>query len=260
MTRTTHADPVMGTVVSFDVRGTPQSVARAAIERAVAWLHWVDATFSTYRDDSEISRLDRGELSEDASHPEVRYILSLCERLRVETEGFFDGRATGRLDPSGVVKGWSIDRASQLLTDSACPNHLIDGGGDVRLHGRPAADVEWQVGVVHPLRLDAYCAALRLAEGAVATSGTYERGFHVVDPHTRRPVVDVAAVTVVGPELTLADAYATAALAMGTTAPAWLDSLVDYEALVIDAGGRGWETSGFDRYRHPVHRLELQRQ
>jgi thiamine biosynthesis lipoprotein len=256
MSRTTHSEPVMGTVFSFDVRGTTGEVARVAIERAVAWLHWVDATFSTYRDDSEISRLERGELAEDAAHPEVRDILSLCERLRVITDGFFDMRATGRLDPSGVVKGWSVDRASQLLTAGGCPDHLIDGGGDVRLRGRPAPDAEWQVGVVHPLRLDAYCAALHLGEGAVATSGTYERGFHVFDPHTRRPMVDLAAVTVVGPELTLADAYATAAVAMGLPASAWLETLVGYEALVIDAGGRGWETSGFDRYRHQMCILE----
>jgi thiamine biosynthesis lipoprotein len=179
----------------------------------------------------------------------VRHILALGERLRVATAGYFDVRATGRLDPSGVVKGWSIERASQLLVTAGCPTHLIDGGGDVVLHGRPAPGEEWQVGVVHPLRLDAYCAALHLIDGAVATSGTYERGFHVFDPHTHRPVVDLAAVTVVGPELTLADAYATAALAMGVSASTWLETVVGYEALVVDAGGRGWETSGFDRYR-----------
>jgi thiamine biosynthesis lipoprotein len=256
MTSTTHAEAVMGTVFSFDVRGVPEPVARTGIHRAVAWLHWVDATFSTYRDESEISRLDRGELRENAVHPEVRYVLALSERLRVETDGFFDVRATGRLDPSGVVKGWSIERASKLLITAGCPAHLVDGGGDVTLHGRPTPDDEWHVGVVHPLRLDAYCAALHLVEGAVATSGTYERGFHVIDPHTRRPVVDLAAVTVVGPELTLADAYATAALAMGASAPAWLETLVGYDALVVDAEGQGWETSGFDRYRHKLGATE----
>ena len=109
----------------------------------------------------------------------MRHILALCEGLRTATNGYFDSRAAGRLDPSGVVKGWSIDQASEILTTAGCPDHLIDGGGDVRLRGRAGPNTQWRVAVVHPLRLDAYCAALQLPDGAVATSGTYERGFHV---------------------------------------------------------------------------------
>ena len=247
-----HAEDVMGTVVAFDVRGQSAPVARAAIEAAAVWLHWVDATFSTYRPDSEISRLDRGDLTEDDCHPQVRHILALCEQLGAATNGYFDARAAGRLDPSGVVKGWSIERASQMLTAAGCPDHLIDGGGDVRLHGQAGPDTDWQVGVVHPFRLDAYCAALHLQEGAVATSGTYQRGFHVIDPHRGRPATDLAAVSVIGAELTMTDAYATTALAMGAAALAWLEGLADHEAMVIDTDGRGRETTGFCRYRLEV--------
>jgi thiamine biosynthesis lipoprotein len=252
MSSVVHAEDVMGTVMTFDVRGQPSTAARAAIEAAVAWLHWVDATFSTYRPDSEISRLDRGELTEDDCHPEVRHILALCEQLRNLTNGFFDARAAGRLDPTGVVKGWSIERASQMLTAAGCPDHLIDGGGDVRLHGQAGPDTVWRVGVVHPLRLDAYCAALHLDHGAVATSGTYQRGFHVIDPQRGRPATDLAAVTVIGTDLTLTDAYATAALAMGAAALAWLEGLADHEAMVIDTDGRAWQTSRFCRYQIEV--------
>jgi thiamine biosynthesis lipoprotein len=247
-----HAEVVMGTGVTFDVRRTTPGVAGPAVARAVAWLHWVDATFSTYRPDSEISRIDRGELPEARWHPDVRHILALCDRLRVETGGYFDAWATGSLDPSGVVKGWSIERASELLSAAGCSDHVINGGGDVRVHGRPEAGSDWLVGVTHPMRLDAYCAALHLHEGAVATSGTYERGFHVFDPHRGRVATDLAAVTVIGPELTMTDAYATAALAMGKDAPEWLETLPDHEGLVIDTSGRGRETSGFDRYRLAV--------
>jgi FAD:protein FMN transferase len=245
-------EAVMGTVVTFDVRGQPAGVAQQGIERAVTWLHWVDATFSTYRFDSEINRLDRGELTEEACSPEVRRILALCEELRAATDGFFDARATGRLDPSGVVKGWSIEQASAMLTAGAGPDHLIDAGGDVRLHGSAGPATAWRIGVVHPTRLDAFCAALRLQQGAIATSGTYERGFHVIDPRRGRPATDLAAVTVIGPELTVTDAYATAALAMGRAAPAWLDGLGTHEALVVDIDGRGWETPGFHRFRLEV--------
>jgi thiamine biosynthesis lipoprotein len=252
MSTVVHREAVMGTVFTIEVRHADVDLAGPSIERAVTWLHWVDATFSTYRSDSEISRLGRGALGEAECHPDVRHILALCEGLRAGTGGFFDARATGRLDPSGVVKGWSIEVVSGMLTAAGCPDHLIDGGGDVRVRGRAGGDGNWHVAVRHPMRVDAYCAALHLAGGAVATSGTYERGWHVVNPLRSYAAGELASVTVVGPELTMTDAYATAALAMGAAAPAWLEGLVDHEALVIDADGRGWETSGFGRYRLQV--------
>ncbi|MBO0693803.1 MAG: FAD:protein FMN transferase [Acidimicrobiaceae bacterium] len=249
-----HAETVMGTVVSFELRseradaGAAGSAAEAVAE-AVTWLHWVDETFSTYKTTSEISRLDAGELTIEDCHPEVRHILSVCEELRRDTAGYFDARAGGRLDPSGVVKGWSIEGASEILVALGWPDHLVDGGGDVRVHGRPGQPGGWRLGITHPFRRDALCAVVHLDEGAVATSGTYERGLHVIDPHRRRPATDLSAVTVVGPELVRTDAYATAALAMGITAAAWLTSLDGYEGLVIDAVGRPVETPGFANYR-----------
>lgn len=247
-----HAEPVMGTVVSIDVRTrAPDERLRRAIERAVGWLHWVDAAFSPYLPDSEISRLDRGELARDACHPRVREILDLCDELHAATDGYFDARASGHLDPSGVVKGWSIEQASALLAQAGAPDHAIDGGGDVRLRGDadPTTGQRWQVALRHPFQLDAFCAVLGLEEGAVATSGTYERGFHVIDPHRRRPVTAIVALTVIGPELTMTDAYATAAFAMGLDAPEWLGGLAHHEAFMIDADGNGWATPGFARYR-----------
>ena len=251
---TSHAEVIMGTGVTIEVRHSPAEVARTAIQQAVAWLQWVDATFSPYRPDSQISRLDRGVIDLGDCHPEVGVVLALCERLRAATGGYFDARAGGRLDPSGLVKGWSVERASDLLVAGGCPDHVINAGGDVRVRGRAGPGTDWHVGVTHPMRLDAYCAALHLDDGAVATSGTYERGFHVIDPHRGRPAVDLAAVTVIGPELTMTDAYATAALAMGADAPEWLMGLADHEALVIDLAGHGWETAGFGRYRLEVLR------
>jgi thiamine biosynthesis lipoprotein len=252
MSTVVHREAVMGTIVTFEVRNTTREDVWPGIERAAAWLQWVDATFSPFRDDSEISRLDRGAITEAECHPQVRHILALSEGLRVGTAGYFDVRATGRLDPSGVVKGWSIETVSEMLAAAGWGDHLIDGGGDIRVHGRAGTDSDWCVGITHPLRVDAYCAAVHLGAGAVATSGTYERGLHIIAPHRGCAAVDLASVTVIGPELTMTDAYATAALAMGPAAPTWLEGLVDHEALVIDTDGRGWETSGFGRYRLEV--------
>jgi FAD:protein FMN transferase len=241
-----HHEAVMGTVVTFDVV-TPSSTAdvEAALRTAVKWLHWVDATFSTFQPDSEVCRFDRGELELDDCSPELRHVFALCHRFNDETDGFFDAWAGGSFDPSGVVKGWSIEEASRLLAEAGLPDHLVDGGGDVRLRGAPGPDLPWHVGVRHPLQRDAYCATLSLGEGAVATSGTYERGPHVLNPFTGKPAVELVSATVVGPDLTVGDAYATAALVMGVQAPAWLGRLTGYEALIIGPDGRGWSTPGW---------------
>jgi thiamine biosynthesis lipoprotein len=238
----------MGTVVSFDVR-TPASAAAvdAAVQAAVGWLHWVDDTFSTYKPASEVNRFDRGELAEPGCCPEMRQVLALCRDLNKMTNGYFDAWATARFDPSGVVKGWSLDQASAILVLAGLADHAIDGGGDVRLSGGPGRPGPWQVAVRHPLERNAYSAALSVGNGGVATSGTYERGAHVVNPFTGRPATELVSVTVVGPELTTADAFATAALAMGEAAPDWLAGLEGYEAQVVSPTGRGWSTSGFKR-------------
>lgn len=240
----------MGTVVTFQLH-TPVSASQAelALAEVVEWLHWVDETFSTYKAESEVNRFDRGELPAGSASAELRSVVTLCYLFAEETEGFFDAWAGGRFDPSGVVKGWSIDRASQILASHGVVDHLVDAGGDLLMRGRPAGAERWCVGVRHPLQADAFAAALSLPEGAVATSGTYERGLHVLDPYTGRPADELASVTIVGPDLTTADAYATAAFAMGAEAPAWLSKLTGYEAQVITPEGSGWWTPGFAQLR-----------
>jgi FAD:protein FMN transferase len=206
-------------------------------EPVFAWLEWVDATFSTYRAGSEISRLDRGELALADVHPLVREVLERCEALRVETGGFFDARAGGRLDPSGYVKGWAVARAAARADGN---RFFIDAGGDVVARGGP-----WRVGIRHPLRSDRFADVIELTDTAVATSGTYERGPHILDPHTGRPARGPMSVTVVGPDLGTADAYATAAFAMGAAGPRWTAG-AGIAAMTI-AGDRVLTTSSWPR-------------
>ena len=144
------------------------------------WLRRVDALFSTYRAGSEISRIDRGELAIADADPLVSEVLVRCERVREETDGYFDARASGRLDPSGLVKGWAVERAAALLEASGERRFCVSAGGDLVVRGGP-----WRVGIRHPGRRRRLAAALTVRDAAVATSGAYERGAHVLDPHTR---------------------------------------------------------------------------
>lgn len=242
-----HAEHVMGTVFSFAVRHDDEAepyVAEAVAE-AVAWLHHVDEVFSTYRPDSPVSRLGRGEITTADCPPEVGDILDLCATVSERSGGYFTAYPWGRLDPSAVVKGWAVERASAILCEAGAADHCVNGGGDIRLRGTAAPGRPWRIGVADPLRPGALCAVVSGTDLAVATSGTAERGEHVVDPHTGRAATGLASVTVTGPDLTLADAYATSALAMGGAAREWVEGLDGYEAFAVTSSGATWRTSGF---------------
>jgi thiamine biosynthesis lipoprotein len=221
---------IMGMPIVVETRDDGDGT-EAAVARVFDWFRSVDGTFSTYRDDSEISRLNRGELTTDAVHADVREVLARCEELRGETNGYFDVRAAATgdgIDPSGLVKGWSVDRAATLLDEAGVEAFAINVAGDMRLRGGG-----WRVGIQHPLVRDAVARIVEAGDVAIATSGAYARGDHVLDPHTGRPPEGVLSVTVVGPCLGTADAYATAAFAMGRSGPAWTAHLRGYEAMTI---------------------------
>jgi thiamine biosynthesis lipoprotein len=242
---TTRVEHLMGMPIVADVR---DEIDDDVLDEVFAWFEHVDAVFSTYKDTSEISRIDAGELTVEAASAEVREVLARCEALRVETGGFFDAYAAApdRLDPSGLVKGWSVDRAAAILDAAGARNYAVNAGGDMVLRGGALPAPVWRVGVQHPERRDAVAKVVEASELAVATSGEYARGRHVVDPHTRRPPDGVLSVTVTGPELATADAYATAVFAMGADGPAWTARLPrPYEAMTILADGRVLSTPGF---------------
>ncbi len=228
----------MGTVATVDIRDPlPVGEAQRLADLAFGWLHEVDRRFSTYRDDSEVNRLHRGEIGIDDCSDDLRFVLDQCAQLWQLTDGFFDVYATGRLDPSGYVKGWSVQVASERLSAAGATNHSIEAGGDLQTRGRPAPDREWEVGVRHPWEHDKVAWVLAGTDLAVATSGLYERGLHVVNPRTGRPDELMRSVTVVGQDLGLADAYATAAVAMGRPGIDWLGTLDGfYSAVVLEDG------------------------
>jgi FAD:protein FMN transferase len=241
---------LMGTVISLDLRAP--GVSPAAIDAAFEHLRDIDARFSTYRPDSEICRLGRGELSPKACSPDVRKVLERCESFRVLSHGYFDIRAhrtDGALDPSGFVKGWAVEAAAAILDAAEARNYCLNAGGDVIARGESSAGRPWRIGIRHPERVDRLATVLEVRDLAVATSGAYERGSHITDPHTKAAPDGVLSVTVVGASLAAADAYATAAYAMGSEGLAWIATLPGYAGCAITADRRLVWTEGFGRYK-----------
>lgn len=247
-----HVEAVMGTTVSIDL---VDSHDHALVDRLVQWFHHVDEVFSPYSAHSTVTRIGRGECTDADLTDEVLEVLGRCESLCVETGGVFDvwnlpSPNGTRFDPCGYVKGWSVQRAADLLRAEGVHDFCLNAGGDVAVDGRNHDGDVWRVGVRHPHHPG--CVALVLhGDGplAVATSGTYERGAHIVDPRSGEAVADVASVTVVGPDLADADAYATAVFAMGVDGLEWLAGQPGYDGAVITHDGRLRSTPGLAAYR-----------
>jgi FAD:protein FMN transferase len=253
--RFVHVEHVMGMPVSIHVRGlrarTDPDVAGAVV-RAVRGLHDVDATFSTYRDGGVVSRIRRGELAVAEAPDDVREVARLCEQARDRTQGWFDGwlpddpRGERRFEPTGLVKGWAVQRTCEFLR-GALPAHdvLVDAGGDVALACNRVDTPAWRVGVEDPRDRSRILATLELRAGGVATSGSAARGAHVLDPRTGEPGgAGLLAVTVVAPDLVTADVDATAAFARGAGAERWLATLPGRTALVVPASGEPRTVTG----------------
>jgi thiamine biosynthesis lipoprotein len=245
-----RVEAIMGTTVSVAVR--PPLVADDILDRFFEQLRAVDAQFSPYRSDSEVSRLARGEISEAEASLDLRHVLSACDHLARVTDGAFDARRhrpDGRPDPSGYVKGWAIEEAAWLLDSAGARNYWINAGGDIVARGEAAPGKPWRVGIRHPDRADRVAAVLAVSDRAVATSGDYERGGHIRDPRSGgAAATSLRSVTVVGPALAFTDAYATALFVMGLDGLGWLTSHPDYEAQAITNDDRVVWTGGIERY------------
>jgi thiamine biosynthesis lipoprotein len=242
----THAEQVMGTVVSLSAAAAvAESRWRRVVASACAELHRVDEAFSPWKPGSVVSRLRRGELAEIEAPDDVVEVLALCRRARELSGGWFDPWALpGGVDPSGLVKGWAVERAARCLRAGGIAAAAVNGGGDVTLFGRPPGGGPWRIGIRHPWRANALAAVVESDGGAVATSGPYERGEHLFDPHTATPTVRAASATVTGPDLAIADALATALAVAGPGGLAMIEALDGHEAHLVGLDGAEHTTSG----------------
>ena len=242
-----HVEAVMGTVFSFhvDPGQCPTGEATTAIASACTRLHELDSVFSTWRPESPMSRFRAGLLRLDEAPREMTRVMALCEEARALSKGWFDPWAMpGGFDPTGLVKGWSVADALEVLRLAGVKAAMVNGGGDIAVLGSPPEDnPTWRIGIRHPWRPEALACVLEV-EGAVATSGCYERGPHLINPKDGRMLFETASASVVGANLAICDALATALVVADEEGPELAHSLDGYEAYLVRSDGTELATAG----------------
>ncbi|MDB5161440.1 MAG: hypothetical protein JWO96_820 [Candidatus Saccharibacteria bacterium] len=230
---------VMGTGVSIDVPGLTDT---QFIQKVFSRLQKIDRKFSTYKSKSEISRFRRGELREQELSHEVRKIMRACLEMEKITGGYFSAWFAGEFDPTGYVKGWAISEVGALLEKNGYTTYCVGIGGDIK--ARSDSGKVWGIGLQNPLDKQSILGRISAKDIAVATSGIYERGDHVINPKTGNPANELLGITVAGPDIIRADVFATAAFAMGTAGLSFIEDQPGYEALAVDKAGKALATSG----------------
>jgi len=221
-----------------------------AIAEVMDFFRAVDAKFSTYKTDSEISLINRGLIEKDKYSPAMREIFDMAEETKRLTDGYFDiVNRQGLIDPSGIVKGWAIFRASKILDRHGLANHYVEAGGDIQTRGLNGSGKKWRVGIRDPFNRTEIVKVLALSGQGVATSGTYIRGQHIYNPKKKtEKIEEIVSLTVVGPDIYEADRMATAAFAMGSKGIEFIEKYSGLEGYMIDRNGIATLTGGFERY------------
>lgn len=236
----------MGMPITVEIVGPDTSPAD--LDAVYDYFEYVDKTFSTYKKDSEISRVNHG-LPKNQWSKDMQRVLALCTQTKEQTDGYFDIEHDGQLDPSGLVKGWAIKNAGDLLKGRGFKNFYIDAGGDIQVSGLNAEGQPWRIGIRNPFNRAEIIKVISVGTEGVATSGTYIRGQHVYDPHQPdKDIEDIVSLTVIGPDIYNADRFATAAFAMGKHGVHFIEKLNGYEGYMVDNAGMATLTTGFERY------------
>jgi thiamine biosynthesis lipoprotein len=243
-----HAWLIMGMPVSVEI--IDPSANEADFAAVFEYFTAIDERFSTYKETSEITKINKGLLDEAGYSADMKTVLTLSEETRQLTNGYFDIRARdGRLDPSGLVKGWAIQGAADLLKTRGRENFFVDVGGDIQACGLNARGEAWKVGIRNPFDEKQIVKVVNVSGQGVATSGTSMRGQHIYDPFAMdAQITDIVSLTVVGPNIYEADRFATAAFAMGKAGISFIENLPGFEGYMIDKNGIATMTSRFARH------------
>jgi thiamine biosynthesis lipoprotein len=241
---------IMGMKINIEIADI--NATAADINAAFDYLRHIDRKFSTYKKESEITKLNRGIISKQQISNDMDLILKLSEETKSITNGYFDiFRPDGCIDPSGLVKGWAIYNASEIIKKRGFENYYVDAGGDMQINGNNSRGQPWKVGICDPFhKEDKLVKVLSASNCGIATSGTYIRGQHIYDPKKKSKIEDIVSLTVIGPNIYEADRFATAAFAMGSKGIQFIESLNGLEGYMIDQNGIATMTSGFEQFTH----------
>jgi thiamine biosynthesis lipoprotein len=218
----------MGTGVSLDI---PEAKNEVIFSDVFELLRQIDAQFSLYKTDSELSRFQRGEIIQKNLSPQMKTVMAACKKFEKLTNGYFSANFAGKYDPTGYVKGWAIAEAGKLIKKRGFRTYCIGIGGDILACSDGSK--EWQIGIQDPKDKTKILNKLSIGSGAVATSGSYERGAHIINPKTKKPANELLSITVCGPDIIKADVLATAAFAMGKAGVKFVDRQKGYKALAV---------------------------
>ena len=236
----------MGMPVILDIRD--ENVEEDIFTTIFDYFTAVDEKFSTYKEQSEIMRINRGEITTKDHSPEMREIFQLSEETKHLTKGYFDISRDGMIDPSGLVKGWAINNAANMLLKRGYKNFFVEIAGDIQVHAQEN-DPPWSIGIRNPFKAEEIVKVFYLRNEGIATSGTYVRGQHIYNPKDpKKELHDVASMTVIGPNIYEADRFATAAFAMGIEGIEFIERLPHFEGYMIDKNGRATLTSGLHQF------------
>jgi FAD:protein FMN transferase len=219
---------IMGMPISIDIPGCDNA---QVFDWTFARLRQIDSKFSTYKADSEVSRYISGEIDEPKLSKELKLIIRDCRAAQKKTNGYFSAWAGGAFDPSGYVKGWAIGQAAKIIEKAGYKTYCVGAGGDIL--AASDSDKIWDIGIQDPADKSKILNKLSISNGAVATSGNYERGAHIINPETKLPANELISVTVTGPDIIWADVLATAIFAMGRETKDLIKAWPNYQAMII---------------------------
>lgn len=243
-----QAREIMGMPIVVEV--VDDQAKQEDFDSAFEYFRQVDEKFSTYKQGSEISKINRGLISVKESSAEMLEVFNLSQQTKRETNGYFDiEKPGGDIDPSGLVKGWAINNAAKILKARGLKNFYVEAGGDIQTFGHNPEGKKWSIGIKNPFDQKQIVKVVNLSGQGIATSGTYIKGQHIYDPiHPQSALDDISSITIIGPNVYEADRFATAAFAMGKEGIGFIESLPGLEGYMIDKDGIATMTSGFEKY------------
>jgi thiamine biosynthesis lipoprotein len=246
-------DTAMNMIINVEIVDSEKSEidVEDSFEKVFSYFKYVEKRFSFFKDDSEVSLINKNKIKESEYSDEMKEILFLSEKTKKESKGYFDViDKNGLLNPSGLVKGWAINNASNILIDHGFKNFYVEAGGDIQVKGLNSYNQPWKIGIRNPLNPEnEIVKVLYLTDKGLATSGTYARGQHIYNPHKKIEILsEILSISVIGPNIYEADRFATSAFAMGREGINFIESLEGFEAYMIDKDGMATMTTNLESY------------